>query len=151
MILALVRQMFRYAVDRDIIEFDPTASIRKSKIGGKSVEHDRVLNEDEIRELCRKLPNANMLPSTECAIWIMLSTCCRVGELSKARWEHVDFAAKTWLIPDEHSKNGKPHTIYPNLPCVNLNDYPNFGNLILGYSWIEAKLIMCAIRAYLNK
>lgn len=112
LILALVRQMFRYAVDRDIIEFDPTASIRKSKIGGKSVERDRVLNEDEIRELCRKLPNANMLPSTECAIWIMLSTCCRVGELSKARWEHVDFGAKTWLIPDEHSKNGKPHTIY---------------------------------------
>lgn len=112
LILALVRQMFRYAVDRDIIEFDPTASIRKSKIGGKSVERDRVLNEDEIRELYRKLPNANMIESTECAIWIMLSTCCRVGELSKARWEHIDFAAKTWLIPDEHSKNGKPHTIY---------------------------------------
>jgi integrase len=112
LILALVRQMFRYAVDRDIIEFDPTASIRKAKIGGKSVERDRVLSEDEIRELYRKLPNANMIPSTECAIWIMLSTCCRVGELSKAQWEHIDFAAKTWIIPDEHSKNGKSHTIF---------------------------------------
>jgi integrase len=112
LILALVRQMFRYAVDRDIIEFDPTASIRKAKIGGKSVERDRVLSEDEIRDLYRKLPSANMIPSTECAIWIMLSTCCRVGELSKARWEHVDFVARTWLIPDEHSKNGKPHTVY---------------------------------------
>jgi integrase len=112
LILSLVRQMFRFAVDRDIIEFDPTASIRKAKIGGKSVERDRVLSDDEIRELCRKLPDANMIPSTECAIWLMLSTCCRVGELSKARWEHVDFAAKTWLIPDEHSKNGKPHIVY---------------------------------------
>jgi integrase len=112
LILSLVRQMFRFAVDRDIIEFDPTASIRKAKIGGKSVERDRVLSEDEIRALFRKLPNANMIASTECAIWIMLSTCCRVGELSKARWEHVDFATKTWLIPDEHSKNGKPHTVY---------------------------------------
>jgi integrase len=112
LILALVRQMFRYAVDRDIIEFDPTASIRKAKIGGKSVERDRILSEEEIRELYQKLPNANMIPSTECAIWIMLSTSCRVGELSKARWEHVDFTAKTWLIPDDHSKNGKSHTIY---------------------------------------
>jgi integrase len=112
LILALVRQMFRYAVDRDIIEFDPTASIRKAKIGGKSIERDRVLSEDEIRDLFRKLPNAKMIPSTECAIWIMLSTCCRVGELSKARWKDVDFAMKTWLIPDEHSKNGKPHTVY---------------------------------------
>lgn len=112
LILSLVRQMFRFAVDRDIIEFDPTASIRKAKIGGKSVERDRVLNEDEIRELYRKLPGANMIPSTECAIWIMFSTLCRVGEISKAKWEHINFAAKTWTIPDEHSKNGKPHTIY---------------------------------------
>ncbi|MEC4749074.1 tyrosine-type recombinase/integrase [Methylomicrobium sp. Wu6] len=112
LILALVRQMFRFAVDRDIIEFDPTASIRKAKIGGKSVERDRILSEDEIRALYRQLPDANMMPSTECAIWIMLSTLCRVGELSKAKWEHIDFTAKTWLIPDEHSKNGKPHTIY---------------------------------------
>jgi integrase len=112
LILSLVRQMFRFAVDRDIIEFDPTASIRKAKIGGKSVERDRVLSEDEIRELFRKLPDANMIPSTECAIWIMLSTCCRVGEISKARWEHVDFAAKMWTIPSENSKNEKPHTVY---------------------------------------
>lgn len=112
LILALVRQMFRFAVDRDIIEFDPTASIRKAKIGGKSVERDRVLSDDEIRALFRQLPDARLMPSTECAIGIMLSTCCRVGELSKARWEHIDFTTKTWLIPDEHSKNGKPHTIY---------------------------------------
>jgi len=112
LILALVRQMFRFAVDRDIIEFDPTASIRKAKIGGKSVERDRILSEDEIRALYQQLPDANMMLSTECAIWIMLSTCCRVGELSKAKWEYIDFNAKTWLIPDEHSKNGKPHTIY---------------------------------------
>lgn len=112
LILSLVRQMFRFAVDRDIIEFDPTASIRKAKIGGKSVERDRVLSEDEIRELYRKLLDANMIPSTECAIWIMLSTLCRAGEISKAKWEHIDFAAKTWTIPSENSKNEKPHTIY---------------------------------------
>jgi integrase len=112
LILALVRQMFRFAVDRDIIEFDPTASIRKAKIGGKSVERDRVLSDDEIRDLFRQLPDARLMPSTECAIGIMLSTCCRVGELSKAKWEHIDFTAKTWLIPDDNSKNGRPHTIY---------------------------------------
>jgi integrase len=112
LILSLVRQMFRFAVDRDLIEFDPTSSIRKAKIGGKPVERDRVLAEEEIRELYRKLPDANMIPSTECAIGIMLSTLCRVGELSKARWEHIDFTAQTWTIPGEHSKNAKPHTIY---------------------------------------
>ena len=37
---SLMRQMFRFAVDRDLIEHDPSASIRKAKIGGKDVERD---------------------------------------------------------------------------------------------------------------
>ena len=112
MILALMRQMFRFAVDRDIIEFDPTASIRKAKIGGKDVERDRTLSELEIRALARQLPDANLLKSTECAIWIGLSTMCRIGELSKAKFSDLDFNAKTWTIPETNSKNGRAHTIY---------------------------------------
>lgn len=112
MILALMRQMFRFAVDRDIIEFDPTASIRKAKIGGKDVERDRTLSELEIRALARQLIHANLLKSTECAIWIGLSTMCRIGELSKAKFSDLDFNAKTWTIPESNSKNGRAHTIY---------------------------------------
>jgi integrase len=112
MILALMRQMFRFAVDRGIIEFDPTASIRKAKIGGKDIERDRVLSELEIRALARQLPDAKFLKSTECAIWIALSTLCRIGELSKAKFSDVDFGLKTWTIPATNSKNGKAHTIY---------------------------------------
>ncbi|MDI1276706.1 site-specific integrase [Methylobacter sp.] len=111
-LLKLMRQMFRFAVDRDIIEFDPTASLSVTKTTAKPTERDRVLSEDEIRQLKIKMPDAGFMPSTECAIWIMLSTCCRVGELSKARWKHVDFAAQTFFITAENSKNGKAHTIY---------------------------------------
>lgn len=112
LILALMRQMFRFAQDRDIIEFDPTSSIRKSKIGGADVIRDRFLNEEEIRKLSNQLPQAKLLPTSEIAIWIMLSTCCRIGELCKARWEHVDLDLGVWRIPEMNSKNGKAHTIY---------------------------------------
>lgn len=112
LIFSLVRQMFRFAVDRDIIEADPTASIRKAKIGGKDVERDRVLSEDEIRLLARQMPDAGLMRTSEAAIWIALSTCCRIGELLNARWEHVDLSCRTWLIPAENSKNGKAHTIH---------------------------------------
>jgi len=108
---SLMRQMFRFAVDRDLIEYDPSASIRKAKIGGKDVERDRVLSDDEIRNLAKLAPEAALLPSTEAAIWIALSTCCRVGELLNARWEHLDLTHATWLIPTENSKNGKPHKV----------------------------------------
>jgi len=112
LLLGLMRQMFRFAVDRDIIEFDPTASIRKAKIGGKDVERDRVLSEDEIINLARLMPDAGFMKSTECAVWIALSTLCRIGELSKAQWADVDFEKRIWKIPEANSKNGKAHTIY---------------------------------------
>lgn len=108
---SLMRQMFRFAVDRDLIEYDPTASIRKAKIGGKDVERDRVLSDEEVRTLARLAPEAGLLPSTEAAIWIALSTCCRIGELLGARWEHLNLIKGSWLIPAENSKNGKPHSI----------------------------------------
>jgi integrase len=112
LIFSLMRQMFRFAVDRDILEADPTASIRKAKIGGKDTERDRRLSEDEIKLLALKLPDAELMHSTECAVWLALSTCCRIGELLTARWDRIDFDKRTWLIPAEYSKNGRPHTIW---------------------------------------
>lgn len=105
-----MRQMFRFAVDRDILENDPTAAIRKAKIGGKDTERDRVLSEAEIRELSGKIASARLLTSTEAAVWQALSTACRIGELLTAQWDDVDLEAGIWKI--HHTKNGKPHTVY---------------------------------------
>jgi hypothetical protein len=41
-ILKLMRQMFRFAVDRDVIEFDPTASLGITKTTTKPTERDRM-------------------------------------------------------------------------------------------------------------
>ena len=42
----------------------------------------------------------------------MLSTCCRVGELSQALWEQVDLDKGEWFIPAGNSKNAKNHTVF---------------------------------------
>jgi len=111
-ILKLMRQMFRFSVDRDIIEFDPTASLSVVRLTTAPTERDRTLSEVEIRALARQIPDAGLLKSTECAVWIALSTMCRIGELSKAQWTDVDFEANTWTIPEANSKNGKAHIVY---------------------------------------
>ncbi|MGD9925785.1 MAG: site-specific integrase, partial [Pseudorhodoplanes sp.] len=46
----------------------------------------------------------------EAAVWLALSTMCRVGELSMAQFEHID--GNVWTIPGSSTKNGKPHVIY---------------------------------------
>ena len=108
-ILQHLRQMFGYAIYRDWLDVDPTAKIRKQDVGGKDVERDRVLFDEEIKLLARKMPEAGFFPTTEAAIWICLSTCCRIGELLTARWEDVDLERKTWTIPE--TKNGQRHEI----------------------------------------
>lgn len=132
--LSELRQMFGFGLVRDIVKADPTHRIRKADIGGQEVERDRVLSEDEIRELACKLPDAHFNRSTEHAIWLMLSTCCRVGEISRARWEHVDFSARTWVIPVEHSKNEKAHVVY--LSDFALRQFEGLRALSAGDAWI---------------
>ncbi|MFO6224797.1 tyrosine-type recombinase/integrase, partial [Pseudomonas aeruginosa] len=43
----------------------------------------------------------------QCAVWICLSTLCRIGELLKSEWRHVDLEKGTWFIPAEATKGHK--------------------------------------------
>ncbi|POR53880.1 uncharacterized protein DUF4102 [Paraburkholderia eburnea] len=111
-LLAEMRQMFGFGAVREIVKVDPTYGIKKRDVGGKDAERERTLSEEEIKELPEKLEAANLLTSTKHAVWVMLSTLARIGELTNARKADIDIDAGTWIIPAEHSKNGKPHTVY---------------------------------------
>ncbi|MCF6356023.1 MAG: tyrosine-type recombinase/integrase [Candidatus Polarisedimenticolaceae bacterium] len=107
-----LRQFFNFAIAREWVDGHPLAGLTKEKIGGRQKERDRYLSEEEIITLNQQLPAANLLRTTERTIWIMLSTCCRVGELSQARWEDVNIDGGEWFIPAGNSKNAKNHTIF---------------------------------------
>jgi integrase len=109
-LLSDMRQMFAFAVDREIIAGDPTARMKKSKLGGNANERDRVLTVAEIKQLASAVPKA-LGEFQQRAIWIMLATCCRIGEITQAGWSDIDLVAGTWTIPAENSKNTKPHTV----------------------------------------
>lgn len=87
-------------------------------------QRDRLLSPDEIRELrdifVRLERDYDALAAgqkysgirpvnlrVQCAVWICLSTLCRIGELLKSEWRHVDLEKGTWLIPAEATKGHK--------------------------------------------
>ena len=104
-----IRQMFKFAVVREIVDADPTAAISKFNIGGQSVERDRVLSDDELKLLVKLLPESGLALTTKIAVWIALSTGCRIGELMTAEWSNIDLEKHEWFMPT--TKNGKSHTI----------------------------------------
>lgn len=110
LLLADLRQMLRFATEREIVARNPLDGIRRAAIGGKDVERDRVLDDAELRALAAALPAARLHPRTEAAVWLILATGARVGEAMSARWEHVDPAARTWYLPV--TKNQRDHTIH---------------------------------------
>ncbi len=110
-LLGDIRQMYGFAFARGLVENDPTAHMKRDDFG-KKVERERVLSDEEIRLLTKQLPKAGMQAASVASTWIMLATCCRVGELSKARWEHVDLKKATWRIPPEDAKNGREHVVH---------------------------------------
>jgi integrase len=56
------------------------------------------------------------------AIWIMLSTLCRVGELLMARWEHVNLETGEWFIPRQNVK-GESDNLEVYLSAFALNQF----------------------------
>lgn len=113
-----LRQLFGFALDRDYIEADPTARIKKHKIGG-STERERALSEAELIEFFKLLPASGLNQTSQNALLISLSTVSRIGETLKAHWHHIDLQRRTWTQPElspagRFTKNGKRHVIQLN-------------------------------------
>jgi integrase len=121
-------QMFAWAEKRQpwrklLIDGNPMDLIEIEKIVSPGFEmnnvRDRILSAAEIKELKaifdqmqaaydaapdRRRTAEPMDKTVQCATWIMLSTLCRVGEMSKARWADLDFDSSTWFIPKANVK-----------------------------------------------
>jgi integrase len=138
-ILSDLRQMMAFALDRELIDSDPLASIKKSRVVGTAVERTRVLAEAEIKTLALAIPAARMSKRSALAIRLLLATGARVGELMGAVWREalpdqpveqrnaleglqsladsdgvkvgiVDLAKRTWYLQD--TKNQRSHSIH---------------------------------------
>ena len=124
-----IRQMFLYCEKRQpwrklMEEGNPSDLVEIDKYLDPDYEEerDRILSPDEIRKLNNIFINTQreydeapnkykverpVIKETEIALWICLSTICRIGELLRTEWEHVNFEEGTWFIPKKNVKGKK--------------------------------------------
>lgn len=110
MLLASLKQMFRFALVRELVERNPADTLTSRDAGGKDVERERVLSDGEIKQLATALPAADLGVRPTAAIWLVLGTGVRLGEALNATWSDVDLDAGTWHLPQ--TKNQRDHTIH---------------------------------------
>jgi integrase len=105
-LLAHLKGMFNWAVDRSIIDASPVTGIKKP---ATETARDRILNDDEVR---RVLSAAGEIAYPHgSVVQLLLLTGQRLGEVSGMKWSEVDLDKKEWNLPAERCKNGKPHTV----------------------------------------
>ncbi len=126
-----IGQMLRWGEKRKpwrslMADGNPADLIDVSKLLDHDYEEqrDRLLSPDEIRELHNILQRLEtdyealpagqkysgirpVNPRVQCALWICLSTLCRIGELLKSEWRYLDLKKATWFIPAETTKGHK--------------------------------------------
>jgi integrase len=105
---ALLGQLFKFGVQRGIVESTPVLPYRP---GGKEKARERVLSDEELAAFLRDPAACTRHERLVRGIRLLLLTGQRRGELAAAKWREIDFDAGTWTIPDENSKAGKGHVL----------------------------------------
>lgn len=103
-VLSNLRQMFAYGIENEWTEKDPTYRIKPDQWNGASVECDRYLMEDEIKQLYKALQKSNLNKRWKAAIWFVLAVGTRVEETLLAERAHINLNKLTWRIPQENQK-----------------------------------------------
>jgi integrase len=104
--LALVRKIFNFGMQRDMVEVNPCHGLTRP---GQERQRDRVLSPDEMRKFWKALDAVT--PARAAIFKLLLLTAQRVGEVLTIRRADLDLAGRWWTIPAERSKNGLAHRV----------------------------------------
>lgn len=103
-------QIFRYGIVLGVCNNDPTYALR-GILSPKSTQHlASITVPKEVGALMRAIAGYGSLIVRQ-AMLLHAYTFVRPGELRRAEWAEIDFAAVQWKIPAEKMKMGRIHLI----------------------------------------
>jgi integrase len=106
LLLAHVKRMFNWCVERGLLETSPAATVKPPS---PKSERDRVLTDAELYEVwhgCGRLgwPFGPL-------VQLLMLTAQREGEVAAMRWPDLDLDAGTWALTSAQTKAGRAHLI----------------------------------------
>lgn len=120
---AVLSNILAYAVHEDRLEANPCLGLTRP-IAWASRE--RLFDNGAIAALLKPLtaasgvvpsdepkadPRARLGPEMALAIRFLILTLTRRSEVAGARWDEIDFSAKTWTIPADRTKSKRLHVV----------------------------------------
>jgi integrase len=106
--LRALRHVYKWGIERDLVEHNPTENIAKPQPKVKS--RDRYLDTDEIRSFWAVSDQIGYPIGP--LFQLFLLTGQRESEVGEAVWTEFDLPNRVWNIPAARTKNGKSHTVH---------------------------------------
>lgn len=105
----LLKRMFDYAITLGLVTFNPVLAIPSPHIH-KAKPRDRYLSTNEIRTYYTTLLDSRIYRPRKLGLLLSLLTLVRKSELLRAKWEHIDFDSRIWLIPETKADSATGHS-----------------------------------------
>lgn len=105
----IIRKMFGFAVERDIITYSPCVGV---KMPAPLNSRERTLTETEIKAFWASLGVASVSDEIRRALKLIFVTAQRPGEVIGMHSSEIDETGRWWTIPVERSKNRRAHRVY---------------------------------------
>jgi integrase len=119
-VLALVRKLFNWAVERGVVETSPVAGMRAP---ARETSRDRVLDEQELGRIW-KAAEAMGWPWAG-LIHLLTATAQRRNEVAQLSWDELDLSRRLWTLPAGRTKAGNTHDVpLSNLALSTLHGLP---------------------------
>lgn len=98
-----MESIFRYAVQRGIVEYNPAHDL-KGAVTNPKTKHRPALPLERLPELTTKISLYTGRPLTRLAVLFSLHTFVRSSELRHARWGEIDLDSAMWTIPGQREE-----------------------------------------------
>lgn len=105
--LSILKQMFDFAVERDLMQGNPISTAKKKNVGGIEKSRTRALEFEELIQVFERLPKLGVSTQVIYALKFIALTGCRPIEVTGAQWREFDFDKMLWTIPAERVKQNK--------------------------------------------
>lgn len=106
--LAVIRRMFNFAIDRDVISASPCYRIKPPSA---ETSKDRYLTLDEIKMFWNRLESAPLTSQMKTALKLLLLTLQRSSEVISLNKAELDMKSCIWVVPAEKTKNKRAHLV----------------------------------------
>lgn len=116
--LVLLGHLYAIANDLDVEGVPPRSALR-IKLLKVVLKHTTHLSSEEVQRLALALEQSGNL-RLKYIVSFLLMTGARRSEALNAKWEHINYSSKTWLIP--LAKSGQPRHVYLSNAAITVLD-----------------------------